>query len=307
MSMQSVDKALEAAENALRDFIQEVLEKKFAKEWLEKCGISEKRRKQWEEWRDKEKEKDPTGIAEDRVLYYSDFGDLRSIINRNWDLFEPCFKDKARIVSRLQELKGFRDTDAHRRELLTHQKQIVLGYCGEIRTAIIRYRSKQTPEGEYFPKIEYVKDSFGNISKGSFVDKEHVLRPGDEVEFVVKAYDPLDEPLEYRFRAPGRESCQVTWEETKKAEKYNVELDIGDVVLITPLFGFLPDGSKLVNSEWTTSNRATWRVTEEDIGTYCMIWIAIRSPRKYHASEELDDAVQFFYTVLPEEPPKKKS
>jgi hypothetical protein len=275
MNTQSVDEVLEAAENALRDFIQEVLEREYGDKWLEKCGMPEKRIKQWEEYRDKEKEKDISGIAEDRILYYSDFGDLRSIINRNWNLYEPCFKDKNRILSRLQELKAFRDTDAHRRDLLTHQKQIVLGYCGEIRTAIIRYRSKQTPEGEYFPKIEYAKDSFGNIAQpdGSTADTGLILRPGDEVEFVVKAWDPLEQPLQYLF---------TLFIGTRDA-----------------LFGETPSG-------WTDNNRAKWNVSENHISANCRVIIWLRSNRPYHAHGDYDDDVAFSYKVLPKEPPKKE-
>jgi len=46
MNTDSVDNALEAAENALRDFVQEILEKEFGDKWLENCGVGEKRRAQ---------------------------------------------------------------------------------------------------------------------------------------------------------------------------------------------------------------------------------------------------------------------
>lgn len=296
---ESVDEALESAENALRDFIQEVLEKEFGEEWLEKCGIPEKRIKQWEKWRDAEKKKDISSIVEDRILYYSDFSDLRSIINRHWRLFKPCFKDKNRILSRLKELKGFRDTVAHRRELLAPQRQVIHGYCGTIRRAITVYRSKQTPEGEYFPRIEYAKDSLGNVVRGSTIkeNKRNILKPGDEVEYVIKAWDPLDEPLEYSYSANLTSGNR--WSQDEK----------GDYVYRPELFGKVPDGRELGEGIWISSNRAIWIVRDEHIGASCGVFIYIRSKRKHHAdrSTGTDDMVSFFYKVLPEEPPKKKS
>lgn len=286
MNTQSVDEALEAAENALRDFIREVLEKEYGDKWLENCGIEEKRIEQWKQFRDKEKKKDISGITEDRLLYYSDFSDLRSIINRHWRLFKPCFKDKNRILSRLQELKAFRDTDAHRRDLLTHQKQIVLGYCGEIRTAITEYRSKQTPEGEYFPRIEYVKDSFGNIvysdptGIGNVKDTKRTLFPGDEVEFVVVAWDPAAEPLQYSFEVQGRDP----------------DLDFG-----------VTSESKPVPQKWVKTNRAILKILPEDIAADFFVEIKVKSSRQYHARTGFDDNVFFIYKVLPKESPKKKS
>ena len=59
----------------------------------------------------------------------------------------------------LSTLEAFRNPDAHRRELLLHQKYLILGICSEIRLLIIRYRSKMETSEDYYPRIESIQDS----------------------------------------------------------------------------------------------------------------------------------------------------
>ena len=63
----------------------------------------------------------------------------------------------------LSELEKLRDPEARRRELLPHQKHLAIGISGEIRNRLIRYRSKQETSEDYYPRIESVRDSLGNI------------------------------------------------------------------------------------------------------------------------------------------------
>lgn len=54
----------------------------------------------------------------------------------------------------LTELEKLRDPEAHRRELMPHQKALAYGISGEIRTQITRFRSEQDTGESYFPRIE---------------------------------------------------------------------------------------------------------------------------------------------------------
>jgi hypothetical protein len=50
------------------------------------------------------------GAAE---IYYTDFGDLKSIITSNWQDFEDLFPDQAWVMARLAELEASRNIIAH--------------------------------------------------------------------------------------------------------------------------------------------------------------------------------------------------
>jgi hypothetical protein len=68
-----------------------------------------------------------------------------------------------------------------------------LGISGEIRTRLIKYRSKQETSEDYFPRIESARDSLGNIytfGSGNSIHTEMILRVGDTLDFTVTASDP---------------------------------------------------------------------------------------------------------------------
>lgn len=85
--MATVYTAIAAFENTVREFIVKVLLEHKGANWWESC-VSEKIRKQAES-RKSEEEKirwhTPRG---DEMINYVDFGDLASIMNQNFDLFE---------------------------------------------------------------------------------------------------------------------------------------------------------------------------------------------------------------------------
>jgi len=160
----------------------------------------------------------------------------------------------------LDELGRFRDPDAHRRELLPHQKHLAVGIAGEIRTRLVRYRSKQETSEDYFPRIESVRDNFGNLfpsEPGSYVLTETILRPNDIIDFVITASDPCDAQLEYGIRT-------------------NIDH----------------------NTSWQKENSFSIRI-EKYVRKNFIVSLYIKSPRKMRASGDYDDYVEFYYTVLP--------
>jgi hypothetical protein len=54
-----VHQAFKEAENSLRDFIAYALEKRFGREWIERCGVSPQRIAKWEERKDAEVRRQP--------------------------------------------------------------------------------------------------------------------------------------------------------------------------------------------------------------------------------------------------------
>jgi hypothetical protein len=254
-----VTQALKDAENTLRDFIGLTLRSKFGNDWEEKCGVTETRLTHWKERKATEEKRQETGVVEERLIYYADFYDLKTILEKHWSDFSPALGDWKTMKVWLNELEKLRDPDAHRRELLPHQKHLILGIAGEIRTRLIRYRSKQETSEDYYPRIESVRDSLGNIwtPERSSLTNATLLRPGDTIEYVVTATDPLGDELEYHGHFDGE--------------------------VFT----------------WQSSNIVTLVVTNDHVGKIRHFNIRIRSKREYHAYGYADDQVTFTYEILP--------
>src|SRR3989454_12111764 len=255
--------SLRDTENALRDFIGAVLSARFGRDWIERSGVTPDRVQKWTERKASEPRRfAASGILEERLLYYADFHDLKTILQTNWSgPFSEAFGEWKTTEVWLEELERMRDPDAHRRELLPHQKYLAIGIAGEIRTRLVRYRSKRETAADYFPRIESVRDSLGNMwtaaePGGHTVYTKSVLRPGDQVDFVTTARDPEDAPLEY------------------------------GLFVRVPL-------------KWSKASTLSYTFTQRDIAESFGINIIIRSNRPYHAASEWDDIVGFQYQVLP--------
>lgn len=255
-----ITQALKDTENALRDFIATVLHNSLGRQWIEKCGASPDRIKKWEERYTIEQKRQKHAVVENRLLYYSDFYDLRPILKQHWaGQFSDALGDFKTIDVWLKELEKLRDPDAHRRELLPHQKHLIMGITGEIRARLIRYRSKKETSEDYYPRIESARDNLGNINTPGLSDMNREkmrLRVSDCIEFVITATDPMGESLEY-----------ATY-----------------------------DGDR---TKWQDSNIIRLKITEDHIGVRLLVMLVIKSKRKYHAYTDYDDHTIFEYEVLP--------
>jgi hypothetical protein len=260
-----ITQSLKDAENSLRDFISSVLFQSLGTDWVDKCGVSPERLAAWKERKVSEEKRQESGVVDERLIYYADFYDLKTILKKHWSgEFSEALGDWKTFEVWLTELEKLRDPDAHRRELLQHQKHLAIGICGEIRSRIVRYRSRKETTEDCFPKIESARDNLGNIwvpnsQSGSMknVFTEMTLRPGDSIEYIVTASDPEDLTLEYG-------------------------IDIGH------------EGIK-----WQSLNSFEVKITAEHISRIFKICLYIKSSRDYHASHSYDDYVEFFYKVLP--------
>ncbi|HEV2120626.1 MAG TPA: SAV2148 family HEPN domain-containing protein [Candidatus Bathyarchaeia archaeon] len=121
---------LHVLENELRHFVIAKLKEAWGNEFESKipAEISEKWQKRIEgerlsPWHE-------TEIGE--PIAYSNFKELREVINKNWLLFEPYFKDRAGAVSRLDELEIPRNTIAHNRQLKDSEVDRLILFSGDI-------------------------------------------------------------------------------------------------------------------------------------------------------------------------------
>lgn len=258
---------LKDAENALRDFIADVLYKKYGDEWETKCGVSTSRLEAWGE-RKAAEEKRLGHTIDHRLIYYADFFDLPEILRKNWDgEFSDALRNLKEVEVFLKTLEKYRNAEAHRRELLSHQKQLINGISSEIRMRLVRYRSKNETSQDYFPRIEHVHDSLGSTwlygrnRYGQIIDTNRNLRVGDPIEFVISATDPKGDQLLYRIKT---------------------------------IHGTYDSG-------WKSTNTLSYCFVGKDVRTMCDINVYIKSPREHHAFSDYDDIATFRYCVLPPE------
>lgn len=160
----------------------------------------------------------------------------------------------------LNELEKYRDSDAHRRPLFEYQKHLIVGISGELRSRLVRYRSKMENIGDYFPRIDVVRESLGRIWKPYSVTgmMPTTVRVGDEVEYLVTATDPVGADLLY--------SCKKHW---------------------SPF------------AQLSNSNNLKYKFSDQDIGRLIEVRLMIKGTQEHHAHPDCDDQVVFSYDVLP--------
>lgn len=259
-----VTQGLKNAENSLRDFIAFVLNESLGIDWEEKCGVSSERIEKWKQRKEVEKKRQRSGLVDERLIYYADFYDLKTILKKNWQHFHKAFGEFKTFEVWLIELEKLRDPDAHRRELLPHQVNLILGVSGEIRTKIVRYRSSLETSEAYYPRIEFAADNLGNSWKPGqdyFVRTGLILRPGELLEHIVTASDPLEGKISYQCR--------------------------------------YKQGSPGGGEDWGEQNAFSHEITTFDIGKLFFVTIKVKSDREFHARGTYDCDIMFTYEVLP--------
>ena len=262
-----ISQALKDAENALRDFISLVLEEKGGSDWASESGVSADRVSRWRERQAEDIKRLPTGTPDARLIYYADFYDLKTILKKHWaDHFKAAFDDLKTTEVFLDQLESFRNPDAHRRELLPHQKHLVIGISGYIRNRISRYRSRIESSDSYYPRLESVTDSYGNSwlpsrmhNLPSTCDTGTRLRVGDNLELIVAATDPEGQNVQYAVQIISRSFHEV----------------------------------------WQDDNVLGITIDEGDVAKVFVLRVRIRSQRQFYAKGSYDDEVSFMYEVLP--------
>lgn len=133
---------------------------------------------------------------------------------------------------------------------------------GEIRNKVTMFISGQDPNLKFFPRIERVRDSFGNeaTEEKSYVRTGLTLRVGDTIQFEAMGWDPEDSSLEWYY-------C---------ISHGTTQLDV-----------------KVEGMTWE------WEVSEKDVGVDVSLVVFLVSDRPYHKHGWHDGSVIFNYKVLP--------
>jgi len=253
-------------ENSLRDLINAILSKSKGENWFDNCGLSDNRIQSWRD--SKKREQKRIKNSDERLIYYSQFFDLKEIVKKNWEVeFCNIFKNKIEFEILFDILEQYRNPEAHRRELLPFQNYLILGISGKFRTEITKYFSKMETGESYYPRLEHIQDNLNNNwarNKSKVLNTHKVLRVGDKLEFTLTATDPMGE-----------------------------EILLTALPIINPL-----------KCEWKTSNNFELEIKKCHVGEVLYIKFAVKSNREFHAKispglGHIDDEVIFTYEVLP--------
>lgn len=253
-------------ENSLRDLINLILSKNKGANWWNNCGLSENRINAWKA--SKEREQKRIKNSDERLIYYSEFFDLKEIVKKNWETeFCRIFKSKKEFEILFDILEQYRNPEAHRRELLPFQKYLILGVSGKLRTEITKYFSKMETGESYYSRLEFVQDNLNNTwvrGRQKIIRTRKTLRVGDKLEFTLTGSDPK-----------------------------------GDEIMFTVLPNSIP-----YKYEWKNSNNFELEINKSHIGEKLFITFAVKSNREFHAKGavgigRIDDEVKFEYEVLP--------
>tara|TARA_Y100000768_G_C23945687_1_gene667467 strand:- start:670 stop:1443 length:774 start_codon:yes stop_codon:yes gene_type:complete len=207
-------------ELALRDFIAMIMKQQIGEDWLVSSGLTEERIKELHEVKERYEQLQNSISEENQLLNYTDFLDLKTIIQRHWEGdFELAFGDLDTLKTYMRILERYHDPDRSNRALLTHQKHLILGITGVLRNRMVLYRSWKEHGKKGFPKIESIRDNLGNlwvVGKPKKIRTGVSLRVGDVLEFVITAKDPEDMDLEYRVHPYKWQSGNVIMFEIEK-------------------------------------------------------------------------------------------
>jgi hypothetical protein len=107
-------------ENSVREVVSERLAERLGPEWWDTAATSPVKTKvlKRQESEGKDRWHMRRGATE---IYYTDFGDLASIIRNKWEEFEDLFPDINWVVSRFDELEKSRNIVAHNNLLEPHE------------------------------------------------------------------------------------------------------------------------------------------------------------------------------------------
>lgn len=165
--------------------------------------VSSDRIEKWKEKREIENKKNKGLNFETRIIYYSDFYDLKTIVLKDWDLFLKIFHDKKRFEVFFSELENYRNTISHGRNLTLSQETLLKGILLDLKNQITIFHNKNEMKEDFFIRITKINDNLGNIWEKGNKSGHPILRVGDDYELLVEANDPKGRKIKYKIFTLG--------------------------------------------------------------------------------------------------------
>lgn len=181
--------------------------------------ISPDRILKWKEKRDIETKKKKGINSENRIIYYSDFYDLKNIISNNWELFSPILINKRRFEVFFTEIENARNTVAHGRNLTLSEENLVNGINSDLKNLITIYHNKNEMKDDFFIELVRITDNLGTIWEEGRTSKNPTVRVGDEYELIIEANDPKSREIEYEIFTTG-----INYKKKQKSNRFNINI-----------------------------------------------------------------------------------
>lgn len=99
-------------ENSVRELVAERLAERYGGTWWDEEATSTLRSKVLERQTKEGRNRWHVRRGEHEI-YYTDFGDLKGLIQKHWELFDDLFPDQSWVITRLDELEASRNIIAH--------------------------------------------------------------------------------------------------------------------------------------------------------------------------------------------------
>jgi hypothetical protein len=203
------------------------------------------------------------------LLDYAHLREIRKCLDcLDWSGLASALGAKREFGVFLDQVDDLRNAVAHSRELLPHERALLEGIAGVVRTRVTMYRSTMDTDRQHYPVIESVRDSFGNlhaspnpIESMPILTIPIVLQVGDLVSFEAKGWD-----------AQGRD---LTWTLTSGFAGRKLAEAIGTEVILE------------------------WLVSDREVGVHAGIGVTLTSSGKFHRHTHHDQLVLFSYSVDP--------
>ena len=131
-------------ENLVRYVVVDVLKRKYGENWwIQPNIVSKKIAEKVEERRKKEGRNRWHSERGGHEIFYTDFGDLSSIISRNWEEFKSLFPNPQWIQAKLEDTELSRNIIAHNNPLPTREFDRIELFLDDLRKQLNIYTEKQ--------------------------------------------------------------------------------------------------------------------------------------------------------------------
>lgn len=187
-------------ENTLRTIISLVL----GDDDNARFGVSTDRIETWKNKREIEKKKNNGILIESRLIYFSDFYDLKNIVHKNWDSFKEILLKKKIFEANFDQIESLRNSVSHGRKLFSFQEHLITGITGDLKSNLVKYCNKKMNADDYFIRILNISDSLGNqwgidSLNNTLLVAKGILRVSDQVELFIEASDPKNREITFEL------------------------------------------------------------------------------------------------------------
>lgn len=262
--------ALRSVETRLRLILKE----RLGDGWVDQ--LPEGQRNRLKSWRANDVVKRGAHVAHDDLANYTMTGELARLVTDNWDTFEPVFGDRSEFEWLVRTVETVRNTIAHSRTLLPHERDLLSGAAGKINQLVAAYRANAGTSDAYFPRIERLTDSLGtNWLRMNAYPPPHGGRLDVGTVLSVQCSSTPVRGKALRWELRGRAGADGT---------------------------LLPDGGPLVTIEGNTAE-FRYEVREEDIHEMFVLFITLHTDsahaRHNNYGRKYDEMRSLRYSVNP--------